>query len=157
MKSLAWNIVLAFVWVALTGDLTPRGLFVGLLLGYVIIAVVGPAVGVRGYGSRVLHVIGFFFFYLWDLTLSNLRVARDVVRPRSHSRPAFVAIPVAGLTDRQITLLANLISMTPGTLSIDVSGDQNTLYVHAMFVDDPDRLRASIERGLVRRVREVIE
>lgn len=157
MNPLLWNLVLAMVWIALTGDFTERGVLVGAVLGYLVVAMVGPTVGVRGYGKRVLHTIGFILFYLWDLTLSNLRVARDVVRPRSRYRPGFVAIPVASLTDRQITLLANLITMTPGTLSIDVAGDKNTLYIHAMFVDDPDQVRRSIERGLVRRVKEVIQ
>ncbi len=157
MKPFVWNIVLAVVWVALNGTFTAAGFLVGLLIGYVVIAMAGPAVGVRGYGMRVVRMVSFLLFYLGDLFLSNLRVALDVMRPRMRSRPAFVGIPVHDLSHTQITLLANLITMTPGTLSIDVSSDESTLYIHAMFVDDPDELRASIQKGLVRRVKEVID
>lgn len=157
MKPFVWNLVLAVIWVALSGMFSPAGFLVGLIVGYVVIAVAGPAVGVGGYGRRVVRTVSFLLFYLGDLLLSNLRVAMDVMRPRMRSRPAFVAIPVQDLNRNQITLLANLITMTPGTLSIDVSGDQSTLYIHAMFVDDPDAVRDSIRTGLVRRVKEVID
>lgn len=156
MKPFLWNLLLALVWVGLSGDFSPRGAVVGLVLGYAVIALAGPAVGTRGYGARVLRTVGFLLFYLGELLLSNLRVALDVLRPRSRSSPAFVAIPVEGLSDPQITLLANLITMTPGTLSIDVTDDRSKLFIHAMFVRDADGLRRTIEHDLVRRVRAVV-
>lgn len=156
MKPFLWNLLLGVIWVALTGDFTPTGFLVGLVLGYLVLALVGRTVGASGYTTRVWRRLGFLLFYLWELLLSNLRVARDVVRLRSRARPAIVAIPVDGLNHTQITLLANLITMTPGTLSLDVSSDERTLYIHAMFVDDVQGLRDSIERGLTRRVRELM-
>lgn len=156
MKPFLWNMLLALIWVALSGDFSGRGIAVGLVLGYAVIALTGPSIGSRGYGRRVLRTVGFLVFYLGELLLSNLRVAADVLRPKSKASPAFLAIPIAGLSDPQITLLANLITMTPGTLSIDVASDRSTLYVHAMFVKDPDEMRRSIERTLVRRVRAVV-
>ncbi len=157
MKPFVWNIVLGLIWVALTGEFTPENLLVGVLLGYVILAFAGSSVGAQGYAGRVWKRIGFLLFYLWELLLSNFRVARDVVRFRSAASPAIVAIPVDGLGPVQITLLANLITMTPGTLSIDTSDDQRTLYIHAMFVDDVQKLRDEIEHGLTRRVRELMQ
>lgn len=157
MKPFLWNVVLAVVWVALSGMFSLAGFLSGLIVGYVVIAVAGPAVGARGYGMRVVKTASFLVFYLWELFKSNMRVALDVIRPRMRSRPAFIALPVQGLSQSQITMLANLITMTPGTLSIDVSDDESTLYIHAMFVDDPDAVRAGIQRGLVRRVQEVID
>lgn len=156
MNPLLWNLLLALIWVALTGQFSATGLMIGLVVGYLVIALTAPSVGTRGYGTRVARAAGFILFYIWEVILSNLRVAFDVVRPSSRSSPAFLAIPVDGLSDPQITLLANLITMTPGTLSIDVSDDRSTLYIHAMFVDDPDKVRRSIERSLVRRVQAVV-
>lgn len=156
MKPFVWNLLLGLIWVALTGDFTAANLLIGILLGYLILAFAGSTVGAEGYAGRVWKRIGFLFFYLWELVLSNLRVARDVIRPRSHASPAIVAIPVEGLSPPQITLLANLITMTPGTLSIDTSDDRRTLYIHAMFVDDVQKLRDEIEHSLTRRVRELI-
>jgi multicomponent Na+:H+ antiporter subunit E len=71
-------------------------------------------------------------------------------------RPGVIAIPLAAKTDLEITLLANLVSLTPGTLSLDVSDDKSVLYIHAMFVDDPDELRHEIKAGFERRVIEVL-
>ena len=157
MKPFVWNIMLGLIWVALTGNFTAANLIVGFLLGYLILAVAGSAVGAQDYAGRVWKRIGFLLFYMWELVLSNLRVARDVMRPHSHASPAIVAIPVEGLRPVQITLLANLITMTPGTLSIDTSDDRKTLYIHAMFVEDVEALRAEIEHTLTRRVRELMQ
>lgn len=156
MKPFVWNLILGLIWVALTGTFTAANLLIGILLGYLILAFAGSTVGAQGYAVRVWKRLGFLLFYLKELLMSNLRVARDVIRPRSHANPAIVAIPVEGLSPTQITLLANLITMTPGTLSIDTSDDRRTLYIHAMFVDDVQALRDEIEHGLTRRVRELV-
>jgi multicomponent Na+:H+ antiporter subunit E len=85
-----------------------------------------------------------------------LRVAFDVITPSQYMRPGVVAIPLTAKTDNEITMLANLISLTPGTLSLDVSDDRSVLYIHAMYVDDPDELRHEIKAGFERRVLEVL-
>ena len=69
---------------------------------------------------------------------SAVRVARDVLSPRLRVRPGVVAVPLDARTDLEITLFANLVSLTPGTLSLDVSPDRRTLYVHAMDLPDGD-------------------
>jgi multicomponent Na+:H+ antiporter subunit E len=90
------------------------------------------------------------------LLLANLRVAADVIAPRLRARPGIVAIPLDAKTDAEITVLANLITLTPGTLSIDVSDDRRTLYVHALFVDDAASLVRDIKQSLERRVLEAM-
>jgi multicomponent Na+:H+ antiporter subunit E len=67
-------------------------------------------------------------------------------------RPGVIAIPLDAQTDIEITVLANLISLTPGTLSLDVSADRQTLYIHTMYLDDPEAARRGIKRGFERRV-----
>jgi multicomponent Na+:H+ antiporter subunit E len=81
-----------------------------------------------------------------------VRVAYDVITPSYYMRPAVVAIPLDARTDAEITLLANLISLTPGTLSLDLSADRRTLYVHGMFVRDRETFVRSIKHGLERRL-----
>jgi multicomponent Na+:H+ antiporter subunit E len=88
--------------------------------------------------------------------VASLRVAWDVVTPPIYSRPGIIAVPLDAETDFEITVLGHLISLTPGTLSLDVSPDRRTLYVHAMFVDDPDELRRQIKAGMERRVLEAL-
>lgn len=98
------------------------------------------------------QVFGLFFFFLWEIIKSNLRVAYDVLTPGFRMRPGVIGIPLEARTDLEITLLANLITLTPGTLSLDVSSDRRTLYIHAMYADDPEKVRKEIKAGFERRV-----
>jgi multicomponent Na+:H+ antiporter subunit E len=101
-------------------------------------------------------LLGFVAFYLKELVLSNLRVAYDALTPTHYMSPAFVGIPLDVKTDFEILLLANLITMTPGTVSLDLSSDRRTLYVHAMYVTDADTLRRKIKADLERRVIQLL-
>lgn len=101
-------------------------------------------------------LVRFLAFYLKELLLANLRVAHDALTPTHHMRPAMLAIPLDARTDFEILLLVNLITMTPGSVSIDVSTDRRVLYLHAMYVKDPDALRHEIKTQLERRVLELL-
>ncbi|MEM7791603.1 MAG: Na+/H+ antiporter subunit E [Verrucomicrobiota bacterium] len=99
--------------------------------------------------------LDFAFFYLKEVIASNVRVAHDVITPRHRMRPALIELDTSELTTRQILVLANLISMTPGSLSLDVSQDSKTLLVHAMYVDDEDHLKKDIKDNFMRKVQRV--
>lgn len=101
-------------------------------------------------------VILFAAFLLRELVLATLRVAWEVVTPAKKRRQGIIAVPLDVRTDLEIALLANLITFTPGTLSLDVSSDRTVLYVHTLFVDDPDQLRREIKDGYERRVIELV-
>lgn len=150
------NILLALVWMALTGEFSAPNLLAGFGLGYMILYFARHALSASNYFTKVGQVISFFVFFMQELVLSNLRVAYDVITPSYHMRPGVIAIPLDVQTPTEITLLANLITLTPGTLSLDVSDDRKVLYVHALFVDDPDKVRSSIKNGFERRVIELL-
>jgi multicomponent Na+:H+ antiporter subunit E len=99
---------------------------------------------------------GLFFYFLWELVVSNVRVAIEVLSPRYRMRPGVVGVRLDARTDLEITLLANLITLTPGTMSVDISEDRRVLYVHALYVDDRDAFERSIKDGFERRVLEVL-
>jgi multicomponent Na+:H+ antiporter subunit E len=82
-------------------------------------------------------------------------VAYEVVTPHYTMNPGIVAVPLDATSDAEITLLANLITLTPGTLSVDVSSDRKVLYVHVMFVTDADLFRRQVKEGFERRVMEI--
>jgi multicomponent Na+:H+ antiporter subunit E len=153
---LVWNLLLALVWASVTGTFTPGNVAVGFVLAYLILLVSQRALGPSSYFLKVRKVVEFLAFFVWELILANLRVAYDIVTPHHHMRPAIVAIPLDARTDAEITLLANLISLTPGTLSIDVSSDRKVLYVHAMYMDDAEKFRRDIKRNYERRVLELL-
>ncbi|MFW5662410.1 MAG: Na+/H+ antiporter subunit E, partial [Bacteroidota bacterium] len=75
--------------------------------------------------------------------------------PKDRMRPGVIALPLDAESDFEITMLANLITLTPGTLSLDTSDDKKTLYIHAMYLGDPQEFKMEIKNGLERRLLEV--
>lgn len=104
---------------------------------------------------RFIALIEFMGFYLWEVVLSNLRVAYDVLTPTHHMKPEFIRVDVTGMTDTQLMAVANLITMTPGTLSVDVTEDQNELIVHAMYVNDALEEAAQLKQNYLGRIKNV--
>jgi multicomponent Na+:H+ antiporter subunit E len=151
-----WNILLALAWAALSGEFTLLNLMLGFALGFAVLLFVGPALGSSQYFAKVTRTSSFIGFFMRELVISNLRVAYDVLTPRHHMKPGIVAVPLDVRTDAEIVLLANLITLTPGTLSLDLSDDRTVLYVHTMYLDDPEELRREIKEGFERRVLEVL-
>lgn len=98
------------------------------------------------------RIVSFLAFYLKEVIISNFKVAWDVVTPGYLSNPGFIALPLDVSSDAEILTLANLISMTPGTLSMDVSTDRKVLYIHAMYMDDAEELKATLKRDFESRV-----
>ena len=105
---------------------------------------------------KMIHVLGFIIFYIWELILSNFRVLHDVLTPRHYMNPGFIAVQLDARTDLEILVLSNLISMTPGTMSIDVSADKKFLYIHVMYLEDSEEFRLMIKKKFEARVLEVL-
>ncbi|HYG99959.1 MAG TPA: Na+/H+ antiporter subunit E [Terriglobales bacterium] len=149
------NLLLALVWATLTGNMSVKNLGLGFLLGYVVLFISRNALGTRLYSIRVYRAVAFLFFFMWELLVANLRVALDVISPGTRLRPALLAIPLDATTNAEITTLANLITLTPGTMTLDVSTDKRVLYIHDMHVRDPDGARRHIKL-LERKLLEVL-
>lgn len=99
------------------------------------------------------YALHLFTLFLWDLCVSSVQVARAVLGPREEAQPRLVTIPLRVTTDLQITLVANFISLTPGTLSIDVSPDRRTLLVHDLLAGgSSEATRTATRDGIERRV-----
>ena len=128
----------------------------GFIVGYGALWLTRPLYGESRYFMRVATIIRLGLFFIKALVVSNLRVLWDVVTPAHISRPGIIGILLDARTDLEIMLVANLISLTPGTLSVDLSEDRRTLYVHVMFLDDIEAVRQEIKQGLERRVLEVL-
>lgn len=156
MSTLLLNLVLAITWGAMTGSFQVENLVIGYLVGFLVLYVAQRRDGRSPYASRVVEVVKFVGFYLWELLLANLRVAHDVLSPRQLSRPGIIAVTLDSRTDAEITLFANLLTMTPGDLSIDVSTDRRVLYVHSLYLYDVEKARAEIEDGFEARVLKVM-
>lgn len=148
------NVLLALVWLALSGTLTWQNFLLGFVLGYIILWLNQRVQGRRNYARKTVVLVRFALFYLWELVQANLRAALSVLRPIRYLSPAVVAVPLNVRSDNEITVLATLITLTPGTLTLDVSDDRKTLYVHTVEMDDPESFRTMI-KALEARVQEV--
>lgn len=104
---------------------------------------------------RLLRFMSFLLFYVWEVVASNIRVAVLILMPVDRLKTGIVRVPIEPCSDRELTLLANLITMTPGSLSVDVSSDRTALYVHVMDNRDPEEIRESIRSGLQKRIGEL--
>jgi multicomponent Na+:H+ antiporter subunit E len=153
----AINIILALLWAGMLGGLSLANLASGFVLGYLVLYYTSRgSPGHQSYFGKVPKLLGFLVYYLWELLKSNAMIAYDVLTPSHHMTPGVIGIPLDARTDLEITVLANLITMTPGTLSLDISADRKTLFVHAMYIRNPDDLRADIKNNLERRVLELL-
>lgn len=151
-----WNVVLAVFWGLATGSLTIVTLGVGFLIGFIALYITRRAVGAERYLTKIERSARLVLFFLYDLITANLRIAADIVTPTHYMRPAMVAIPLDASSDGEITMMANLITLTPGSLSVHVSEDRRTLYIHYMYVRDLEQLRQEIKHGLEQRLLAVM-
>jgi multicomponent Na+:H+ antiporter subunit E len=151
----ALNLVLALGWCALTGGFTASGYVAGFAVGFLVLAACAPLFGPTRYFVRLVRALDLALFFLVELVLSTIRVSWDVLTPTHRSRPGVVAVPLEPASDLEIALLATLVTLTPGTLALELADDRRTLYVHVMFLDEPEALRAEIKGKLERRVLEV--
>ncbi|MBB3330182.1 multicomponent Na+:H+ antiporter subunit E [Halomonas campaniensis] len=146
MTGAIWNLLLALAWVVLSGDFTGLNLTVGLVFGYITLVLIEPQVeALQGYPARIPRILGFLGFFIKELLMANLKVGFDILTPPWHMKPGVIAMPLDARTELEITMVANLISLTPGTLSLDVSDDRKVLYIHAMFLDDEEELRRNLK------------
>ena len=115
------SILLALAWAALHGDISLTNLLVGYGVGYAILALLERG-GVLSstLASRTAHGVALAGFFVWELMVANVRVAIDVLRPRTTIRPAVVAIPLDVTSDAEILLLSMLINITPGSVTLDL-------------------------------------
>jgi multicomponent Na+:H+ antiporter subunit E len=150
------NIFLAIGFSAVLGQFSLSGLLGGFVIGYGALWLTRPLYQDTGYLHRLPKVLMLMGYFVKELFISNFRVMWDVITPKHISRPGIIGVPLDAKTDLEIMLVANLISLTPGTLSLEVSEDKTTLYVHVMFLDDVDETCRIIKEGLERRVLEVM-
>lgn len=139
---------LTAVWVGLWGSVTVANVLGGLAVALVLLAVLPlPDVPSRGI-VRPLAVLRFLGAFAVDLVRASVQVIVLVLRPRKELRQAVVAVEVVGASDQLLTLLGNAISLTPGTLTLEVDRERRILYVHLLQLDP--------HRDAVERVRQDI-
>lgn len=150
----AVNLLMAIVWAAITGSASLHNLIFGFVLSMLALGLIREQINGTGYIRRALRIASLAWLFFVELAKSAWKVALMVVSPRLEIKPGIFAFPLTVTRDFEITLLANLITLTPGTLSVDVSDDKKTLYVHAIDCADPEGARRDIAEGFERKILE---
>ena len=149
------SLTLTGVWLLLANSLSMGHVLLGMFLGILIPLLTREFWPGAARVHRPLHLIGFMLMVLWDILVANLQVARLILGPPAKLRPAFIHLPLDLDDDFAITLLASTISLTPGTVSADVSADRRTLLIHTLDVDDPDTLVAQLKQRYEAPLKEI--
>lgn len=151
-----WNVLLALAWTTLSGSFSGLNFLFGFVLGYMTLALLQRELPIlHGYAQRIPRFMMFLIFFGKELLKANMKVAFDVLTPPWHMQPGVIALPLEAKTDLEITMVANFISLTPGTLSLDVSNDRRVLFIHAMFLQDEQELVAELKET-ERRILEIM-
>lgn len=150
------NVLLAFAWCAVMGSFTLLNLVFGFAVSSCVLWLTREQHHTSKYFNRAWLIFGLICLFLKELVLSVIRVSWLVLRPTAGYRPSFVSYPLTVDKPHEITLLANLITLTPGTLSVDVSDDNKTLYIHCIDVDDIEAMREDIANGFERKIMEAL-
>ena len=147
MTGFFWNILLAAVWVLMTGSFEFLNYVFGFLIGYVVLLLMARSVpAIADYPKRLPRAIGFFLYFIEELFKANIKIAVDVITPTFLGKPGVIGLELEAKTNLEIALVANVISLTPGTLCLDVSFDKKILFVHAMYLTDEAQVRADLKQ-----------
>lgn len=150
------TLLLAVVWVILQNDVSAGMVVFGLILGIIIprgTAIWWPD---RPQGFRMTKMITYVFLVMWDIVVANIQVAWIVLTvPNAKLKPAWIVIPLDLRQPEAITVLAGTITLTPGTVSADLSDEGHSLLVHVLHTDDPKAVRDEIKTRYEQRLEEI--
>ncbi|AJY73956.1 Na+/H+ antiporter subunit E [Paenibacillus beijingensis] len=149
------NLVVAVVWMFLSGEWSYPRFAVGYLLGMALIGLLHRFWPEGFYMKRVWAVVKLLLLFLKELVVSSFTVMGQIVRPKLNIRPGIFAYATELKSDWEVTLLSCLICLTPGTLTLDVSRDGRTLYIHAMDIEDTELLSKQIKGTFEKAIMEV--
>jgi multicomponent Na+:H+ antiporter subunit E len=140
LPSVLW---LTCVWVLLWGTFTPASIVGGVLVGVLVTALFRLPAAPDRLPVRPLRLLGLVLFLLWDLVVSGAEVSWQVLRHGPRARGAIMAVPLISSSDRVVTVMANALSLSPGTMALQIDHDHDVWYVYALGPRD----RTGVERA----------
>lgn len=149
------NMLIAVIWMFLQNDWTSSGFAVGYLLGLFFIFILRRFFPQHFYLRRVWAVVKLLILFMRELIMSNVAVIGQILSPKLHMRPGIFALAIDLRTDWEITLLVNLLNLTPGTLTLEISPNRRTLYIHAMDINSVDNVVHQIKWKFEKAIMEV--
>lgn len=152
------TLLLVVTWMLLVNHLKLGSLVLALILGTIIPLITAPYWPDRPVLRNPLAIIGYVLVVMYDIVKSNFVVAGIVLlKPNSQLQPAWVTVPIDLRSPEAITVLAGTITMTPGTVTADMSGDGRALLVHCLHAPNPDEVRDEIKSRYEARLMRIFE
>lgn len=149
------NFILAFLWMFLQNSMDASTFLIGYLLGLLILFGMRRFFSSRFYLLRVVAVINLLMIFIKELILANLAVLKVILKPKLDIQPGIFALPTKLTSDWELTILSNLITLTPGTFVIDISKDKKIIYIHAIDIPDVEEVIESIKNSFEKAIMEV--
>lgn len=155
-SQLTLNVGLAIMLILLIDSLTVAGFLLGFVLGAVCIFAFYNTEGRKNfYLYRTWKLLVLIVIFFKELLIACLIVLRSVFLPISHLNPGIIAMKVDFHTNFELVLLCNMITLTPGTLTLDISPDNKIIYIHVLDCSDPEGVISHIQKEFVDRMKEV--
>lgn len=151
------NMILALTWMFLTTSATGTSFIIGYLLGAIILFLFRRFFDTPFYLRKVVAVFKLLLIFIKELFVANFDVFKTILRPKLELTPGIFTYETSLKKDWQITLLANMITLTPGTLVMGISPDNKTLYIHALNVGEISEMTDGIRNSFERIIKEVSE
>lgn len=150
------NLLLTLIWVLATGTLTEENLLFGFFLGFMILWITTTNKRESKYFYIVPTLVSFLITMLWEIVKANFLTVKESIF-QDKLEPAIIKYPLQATTDGEISLLANVVSLTPGTVVIDISDDKKVMFIHVMHLKDKDsfieEIQTKFENKLLRIIR----
>ncbi|MFA9558821.1 Na+/H+ antiporter subunit E [Evansella sp. AB-rgal1] len=149
------NIGIAIIWMLLQNNFTGVDFAIGYIIGLLLLFVLRRFLTFDFYFRRVVALIKLILLFIYKLILANIDVIKIVLSPKMDIKPGIIAVPTKLKTDWEVTLLSCLISLTPGTLSMNFSEDGRTIFVHSIHVPDKNEAIKEIRNSFEKAIMEV--
>jgi len=151
------TLVLAIVWTLLQNEVSAGMVVFGIILGIIIPRATAVWWPESPGQFRMLRMVSYAFIVVYDIIIANIEVAWIVLtKPNSKLKPAWIVVPLDLKSPEAITMLAGTITLTPGTVSADMSDEGRCLLVHVLHTDDPDAVRDEIKTRYEARLKEIL-
>ena len=152
------TVILTIVWVMLQNDVSAGMVVFGIILGTIIPRATAVWWPNRPQGFRAGKMLSYCLLVIWDIIVANVQVAWIILtKSNAQMRPVWVEVPLDLRTPEAITILAGTITLTPGTVSADLSNEGHSLLVHALDAADPAAVRDEIKDRYERRLKEIFQ
>ena len=145
MRRLAIVVWLVVVWITLWEVASWANVLAGTLVAAAVVYLVPPNPSL-GLGFRPLAALHLLFYFLWELVKASAFMAWEVITPRNRIGAAVVSVPLASDVNGVVTAVANMVSLTPGTVTLDVDEDTRTIFVHVLHLKSVEATRHSVKR-----------